>query len=130
MDYYTPDEVAAVETLYRQGEQGGLLVASSFNIPWKHRDQGRFRTLTLVDEFLAGDVDAITTAITDAVARRDTPHAYLILTRAQEAYLNMFFGLAEADWQALLDDLAASSHFEVLVSNPDALVLEFVKTGE
>lgn len=119
MDYISADEFEAVATLYETAEPGALLAASSYNLPWKYRDYERFSYLTLKDEALLGGADAMI----DALRQRQKPFSYLILTRSQGAYLELFYHFSPADWQRLQDSLIASGQFVVVHSSPDALIL-------
>jgi hypothetical protein len=57
-----------------------------------------------------------------ALESRAAPEAYLILTRSQQAYLEMFFNLPETAWQQLQDELLASGRFQRLYASPEASV--------
>ncbi len=119
MDYISADEFEAVATLYETAEPGALLAASSYNLPWKYRDYERFSYLTLKDEALLGGADAMI----GALRQRQKPASYLILTRSQGAYLELFYNFSPADWQHLQDSLIDSGQFAVIHDSPDALIL-------
>lgn len=119
MDYISTDEFEAVATLYETAEPGALLAASSYNLPWKYRDYERFSYLTLKDEVLFGGADAMI----NALRQRQNPYSYLILTRSQGAYLELFYHFSPEDWQHLQDSLIDSGQFAVVHSSPDALIL-------
>ncbi len=122
MDYVTDDEYAAVDYLYQVAEPGSLLVAADYNLPWKYQVYERYRSLTVKDAVLQGDVSAIA----DLIAAKDAPHSYLILTRSQQAHLELFEGETGATWSALIEHLAASGHFAVLYRNADAVIFTVV----
>ncbi len=126
MDYISMDEFQAVAALYESAEPDALLAASSYNLPWKYRDYEVFDYLTLKDEVLLGQTEAVI----EALQGEGNPHTYLILTRSQEAYLELFYGFTAEDWQRLQDELIDSGQFTVVHRSPDALILALQTADE
>ena len=122
MDYVTDNEYAAVEYLYQVAEPDSLLTAAAYNLPWKYRDYEQYRYLTVKDAVLQGDVQSITTLITD----KDAPHSYFILTRSQLTLLELFEGETPQEWSALIENLTSSDQFQVIYRNSDAVIFKVV----
>lgn len=107
-----------MEFTYERAEPGALLAASTSNLPTRYRGYEIYRTMYLEKLVLAQDVPGII----EALDARAAPEAYLVLTRSQQAYLEMFYNLPESAWQALQDALLASGRFQRIYSNPEASV--------
>jgi len=118
MDYFTSQELQAVEYVYQNAPEGSLLVASSTNMPFRYKDYELYKHLFLEKLFLAQDTQAILAEI----EKRDNPETYLILTRSQGAFLEMFFDFPRDGWERLKIELLASGQFVTVFSNPDAVV--------
>jgi hypothetical protein len=117
-DHFTTHELAAMEYTYAQAQPGAVLAASTSNLPTRYRGYELYRIMYLEKLVLAQDV----AGITEAMDARAAPEAYLILTRSQQAYLEMFYNLPATSWQLLQDDLLASGRFQRIYANPDASV--------
>ena len=117
-DHFTSQELAAMEFTYERAEPGAVLAASTSNLPTRYRGYEIYRTMYLEKLVLAQDVPGII----EALDTRAAPEAYLVLTRSQQAYLEMFYNLPESAWQALQDALMASGRFQRIYSNPEASV--------
>jgi len=128
-DYFTSNEVTAVDQLYRVASPGSLLVVASDDLPWKYTryDQYKYRVLSRLPEwtYLAGerpDVRAAVPAIARVLAGRGHTHGYLILTRSQSANLELY-GLAQAGTIRRLEQaLYRSPAFRTVYANRDAAV--------
>ena len=121
MDYYTPQEYQTVETLYEQAPKGAFLAASSTNMPFRHKNYEWYKYTFLEKLILQQDVPAIIAEL----EKRDNPETYLILTRAQGVYLEMFYNFSHDSWNRLQADLLATGRLVVLYSNPDGVVYKF-----
>ncbi len=118
MDYFTSNEVDAVKYLYSIAEPGSLLVASSYNLPWKFRDYEKYDYMPVKDEVLVGDVDAIA----HLMKNKNYAHSYFILSRSQKAYAQLFYGVPYLAWERFVDNVAKSNRFRVIYANEDAII--------
>jgi hypothetical protein len=129
MDWFSPGEVAAVHSLYRAAPPHSTLVAWSSSVPWKYRDYAdhHYRLITenrgwtRSADLAAGSPGQL--AAISRVMRGQRHGAYLILTRSQEAQVDLLglgqSGTVERVWRAL----AASPAFHVVYANPDGIVV-------
>jgi hypothetical protein len=142
IDYFSSEEVAAVQKLYEEAPPGGALIAGSFPVPWRYtgyasHHYGRLSnplrnpykvSVVPFDEDRPLDLGSakksgLIAQIAYRLRPRDGKTTYLLLSRSQTAYLNMF-----SPWkQGTLDDiqalLVASPRFTVTYSNRDAVIL-------
>jgi hypothetical protein len=132
MDWFSPGEVAAVHDLYRAAPPQSTLVAWSTSLPWKYRDYAEHHYRVITDtpgwtrpaSFPAGSPAQLA-----ALARlmRGQPHgAFLILTRSQEAQVDLDGLGPPGTLDRLRRALAASPAFRVLYANPDGMVVTAV----
>jgi hypothetical protein len=118
-DLMTSSEVAAVQELYRIAPEGSLLVAASNNLPWKFEKVEQYDYVPVVDEVLIGDVNAIASIMSDP----KYAHSYLILTRSQGTYAEVFTGLPPGAWDKFVTDATTSPAFKVIFKNADSEIL-------
>ncbi len=118
-DLMTASEVAAVQELYRIAPEGSLLVAASNNLPWKFEKVEQYDYVPVVDEVLIGDVNAIASIMRDP----KYAHSYLILTRSQGTYAEVFTGLPSGAWDKFVADATTSPAFKVIYKNADSEIL-------
>ena len=123
-DLMTSAEVQAVERLYAMAPKGSLLVAASDNLPWKFQDFESYTYLSSSDGSYVGQVGTIATVMDD----RHYPAAFLILTRSQGNYAEVFSGLAPGAWSSFVADVRASPLFTEVYRNVDADI--FVPAGQ
>lgn len=129
MDWFSSQEVAAVQALYRDAPPKSTLVAWSTSLPWKYRDYAEHQYRVITDEpgwSRPAGLPAGSPAQLAALSRlmRGQPHgAYLILTRSQAAQVDLVGlgkpGTLRRVWRAL----ETSPAFHVVYSNPDGLVV-------
>jgi len=124
VDLITPAEVQAVEQLYAMAPTGSLLVAASNNLPWKFQDFERYTYLPASDGSYVGQIGTIATVLDDP----HYPAAFLILTRSQGTYAEVFGGLAPGAWSRFVADVRASPWFTEVYRNGDADI--FVPAGQ
>jgi hypothetical protein len=115
-DLMTAAEVQAVDRLYAIAPSGSLLVAASNNLPWKFKDFEKYTYLPEADNSLVGQIDQITTLMADP----KYPASYLILTRSQGNYAEVFLGLAPGAWTRFVAAVRASPTFIDVYHNADA----------
>jgi hypothetical protein len=123
MDYFTAQEVEAVEHLYRVAAPGSLLLAHNWNLPWRYRDYERYAYIPLEDYLAFNDSDGALRLMEDEAY----PNSYLILTRSQQVYYELYYGLPASSWQRLERGLLASPKLRLIFSNDDSKI--FVLTG-
>jgi hypothetical protein len=119
MDFYTADEVTAVEYLYSAAPAGSRFVTALKSIPGYYRDVEKYTFAPDPDAFLRYNIPAI---LNDMTQEPNTP-SYLIFTRSQKAYAELFYG-ADPGWgEKLQASLLATNLFKVIYSNRDAIVM-------
>lgn len=134
MDYYTPQEVSAVERLYEVATPGSLLLAGSGNVPWKFRDYEKFdydivtepRPWNLID-VVHPDTHAVLANIRRAMAARKRTDAYLIITRSQKAEVDLRALTARGFLDRLERAAAVSPSFELVYGNRDAKIFTLAR---
>jgi hypothetical protein len=126
-DVMTESEVATIQELYRIAPAGSLLVAASNNLPWKFEKFEQYDYVPVFDEGLIGDLGAIANIMADP----KYPHAYLILTRSQGTYAEVFTGLPPGAWDRFVADANASPALKVVFRDQDSEILVLAgRTGQ
>lgn len=122
-NYFTADELAAAEWIYEDAPPRSLIVMGSFNSPMEYRDFERHSIVTLagLDEFrerAPGPADLV------EVERvmRWAPSSYLLVTRSQIEYVDLFRPLPAGSLTNLEEALRGSDRFKVAFENRDARV--------
>jgi hypothetical protein len=124
MEYFTPNEVAAVADLYRVAPAGSLLVAATPNLPWKNTRYEEYHYRPIGDDTLYGRVDELI-----ATMQLYPGRSFLILSRSQEAYAEMILGAPAGDWSAFEKKVMGTGRFLVIYQNQDAQIAEFQKSA-
>ncbi len=125
MDYFTEDEVAALDYVYQVAPRDALLATASPFAPYRNQDLEKYRYRALEGRLFYGDVNHIEELAHETAVylqERRGPAAYLILTRSQQAHAELFNGLPPGAWERLENAFAASNEFEQVFANPDAQV--------
>jgi hypothetical protein len=123
-DLMRPAEVQAVEQLYAMAPYGSLLVATSANLPWLFRDFERYTNVPPGNGVTVGDIGGLAASMKDP----KYPAAFLILTRSQGNYAEVFYGLAPGAWDAFVAGVRSSPLFTEVYRNSDADI--FVPAGQ
>lgn len=123
VDFMTANEHLAMERLYEAAPRGSLLVAASPNLPWKYEHLEWYDYVPVTDEVLVGDSEAILDILRDD----KYPRSFLVLTRSQGAYADVFTGLPPGAWDRFVDSVSASPELRLLYRNADARVLELIR---
>jgi hypothetical protein len=125
MDFFTKEEVTAVEFLYRTAPPGARLVGVTDNVPWRfvHYADYDYDHLESSDVTRAR-VDSIVNDLKSA--RQPT---YLLITRSQFAAGEILEGWPANTEATLRHRLLKSSQFRVLLQNRDATVLELASNA-
>jgi hypothetical protein len=119
MDYFSPEEVEAIQYFYDTAEPGSTLMAGSGNLPWKGEDFTEYRytairSSTLFEEDLSPVIESM------RKSRENGRETYLLITRSSKAQRDMFVepGLLSRYEQLIL----ASDEFEFIFVNRDASI--------
>jgi hypothetical protein len=118
MDYFTTDEVAAVEHLYTVAEPGSQFVALTGTLPWRYREYQTYEYRTVPRIARLTDIPGLVGIMSD----RRFPESYLILTRSQKASAELFIGWPEGTWEGFVSALDGSERFALVFANADARV--------
>jgi hypothetical protein len=116
-----PNEMVAVEALYKMAPPGATLLAMDSHIPWRFTDVDRYdyRSTSFTD-FATGDIGAIQHHFTSNPAG-----GFLIITTAQIEFGIENYGLPP-DWaQTLEAKLTGTGHFKLVYENPDARIYRY-----
>jgi len=134
MDFYTRNELSAVEYLYdlaqpalqsvaQPNTQKPLVVVASYNMPWRYRDDEHFEFLQAkpwsTQSSLTGRT-AFVDELAQAMREPQRPAAYLILTRSAAAELTLMQGLPQESMDLFKQDLGRSGEFRLIYQNADA----------
>jgi len=125
MDYFTPEEVGAVQHAYDVAEPGSLLISPTGNLPWKFQDYEVHDYLVLASntDWIAQNATEVSVAsLVQIMANTKYADSYLIVTRSQYAHAEMFGVLPQHFLERLEQDLRESSEFQVIYSSKDARV--------
>jgi hypothetical protein len=115
MDMATAAEQAGMQELYSIAPEDSLLVAAAQNVFWRFQDYELYHTRIMTDETLALDVPAII----DEMAGSRNGHAYLVMTRAQRASLELQYGMTSRQWETLISRLENSRRLVEVYANED-----------
>lgn len=120
LEHFTSGEIAAVDELYRIAPEGSLLFALTPNLPWKNQRYERYRYKPYGDDATFGDPDLILNEM-----RLYEGDVFLILTRSQQAYVEMILGAKPGEWEAFRQSLLRTGSFDVVYENDDGLIARF-----
>lgn len=118
MDYFTKDELTAVQHLYSIAEPGSLLLSGAENLPWKFQDLEQYRYDRATGKIRRGAIDEIVTVMSN----KKHPNSYFILTRSQRAFAELALGFSGTAWDQFEQTLIASDKFKLVYSNKDAKI--------
>lgn len=127
MDYFTPQEVVAVEFVYNNAEPKSAIIAGAGSLPWKFRDPTMFKHGNIGSGLIQND-DLDSLAERMAASRAQGRESYVIITRSTKATADMFRGLGTGALDRYERSLMASNQFEIFFRNEDATV--FVLAGQ
>lgn len=111
-DYVTAAEVAGVQKLYEIAPPQSRFVSLNKNVAWRYREYDTHRYVTAEKLVLANGRGALVTMMRN----RDRP-TYLLVTRSQLAFEEVFNGRSAVAWQAWRRNLLASGTVEPVFSN-------------
>lgn len=120
MEYFTLAEVEAVEFTYQHAEPGSLIATVTTNLPYKYINYEKYKYVKLEKDLVLGDMVSLFTTLKNP----KYDHAYLLFTRAQEAYVEMYYDPGLIDFEKLENQLLLDPQIKVIYTNPDAKILE------
>lgn len=133
MDYFTPKEVQAVDHLYAIARPGSLLVSASPNLPLGAQDFEKYHYSSLVQLTPPPPQDSLTPAHARAVVtamRARAPYpAYLIVTRAEKAAMELFSEQPTAQVNRWERALVTSGSLRKIYDNGDAQIFVLAPSG-
>lgn len=123
INQFTHAEVAAVERLYELAPRGSLIVAGSGNLPWRsqHYADMDYSTLLRVEQD-RGRAEPRLEDLLSVVQQRRDGCAFVIISRAEMAYVDLLGVWPPGSLQRLRDEVRASPFMEVAYANEDAVV--------
>jgi hypothetical protein len=134
-DNFTQQDLDAVRELYAVAEPGSLLVTGVPNLPWQFQDFEKYDYSALIntsvaDQLIANpaDVSGAVNATYQMMADPKHLNSYLIITRSEVAYIELFQPVPPDSFDRFETALRQSPQFVVLYQQGDALILKpFVK---
>lgn len=118
-EYFTEDEVAAVDWMYLNAAPRSQLVALNPQVAWRDQDITTFAYVGQIDHRHLDEAEEILSYLTPKSGR----DGYLLMTRSQEAYGEMAQGQPPG-WTAEVERmLVGTGEAEVVFRNADATVL-------
>jgi O-antigen/teichoic acid export membrane protein len=122
--HFTTSEVAAVDFVYDRADADTLLIAGSWNTPWRHRSYENISYLPLEEESVtAFQLEDLQTTATDW----NRGEVYVVITRSQRAHFELLLGRDPELFTAIEVELQSSPSFENVFSNSDASVYRYVR---
>lgn len=118
-EYFTEDEVAAVDWLYANAEPRSQLVALNPQVAWRDRDITTFAYLGQIDHRHLDEAGEILSYLTP----KSGADGYLLITRSQEAYGEAAQG-EPPGWTAGVESMiVGTGEAQVVFRNDDATVI-------
>jgi multisubunit Na+/H+ antiporter MnhG subunit len=115
LDLMTSREIQALEVLYQTAPVGSYLVATTADLPWKFEKVEQYQYI-FPETVTVADVEKL---------MRDPKYdqSYLILTKSQGAWEEVFVGMPAGFWDGFVAEVNATPAFSVIYSNPDAEIV-------
>lgn len=122
VNLFTSEEVATVRRLYQIAPRGAQLIAATGNLPWRSQsyDDYKYRTLIRIEK----DRDRAEPRLEDllSVVRGRPSCSYIIITRAERAYIDLLGVWPRGSFSRFEADLRSSPLFEVIFENADGAI--------
>ncbi len=117
-----PGEITAIERLYQVAPKGATLVSITPNVIWRYRDLASYDyKADTLEESAFSTPHAIR-----AVMGNSSVGSYLLITRAQTAYVEIAHGYP-SNWGSEVESrLALQPQFHLIYENPDARIYDVV----
>ena len=125
MNYFSPQEVAASEFLYRTAPQGAQVIAINGNAPrlFVHYNWYLYTSLDSPASMRAAVQRAPVATVVDLAEQAHGHPSYLILTKSQAAEVYLTGEWAPGVYSRVVHDLLASGRFRAVYHNADAMIL-------
>jgi len=123
--YFSQEEVAASEYLYRTAPPGSLIVEGTENYPTLFRDYEYFKYVPIDREPVETRqtiLDQPVEVLSRWMGNPDYPAAYLIITRTQKEEIDTVGYIPRGSLDRIEQTLLESGQFEVLFRNRDAAI--------
>jgi hypothetical protein len=124
---FTAPEVDAVQYLYRTAEPGSLFLTGVSNLPWQFQDFETYRYDSLMNmpewtqlTATPPDIAGVVRGAAWAMRPEEHPGAYLILTRSERAYIDLFQETPPGVYGQFEQAVRSSPLFTRVYSNRDA----------
>jgi hypothetical protein len=122
MDYVTEEELEGINYVYATAPPGSALIIISPNLPLRYMNTEQYFYLPGLQEFYLAEITGVR-ELSQEQANRDV---FVIITRTQKAYAELFYGL-EVGWGDQLEQqLLTASDFKVLFQNRDASIFQYI----
>jgi hypothetical protein len=129
---FTEDEVSASRWLYDTAPVGSMLLSATYDYPWAWRNYERYEYFALEDATASVRRRAARApaATLEALLHHDRrPGAYVVLTRTQEARVDMTGLMRRGTLQRMERALARDPAFVEVIRGPDASVFRLDPRG-
>jgi hypothetical protein len=136
VNLFTSREIASVERVYDIAAPGSVIVAPNPQLPWQSQGVGEYRFKTLDAELEPGAesrpaADSLAAAVVQVVERFSAPAAYVVITRNNREYEELF---GAPEWGTIAElerSLAESPRFRRVFDNGDGEAFAYVSpSGE
>jgi len=125
MEYFTRAEVQAVEYTYSHVKPGSLIATITTNLPYKSINYEKYKYAKLENDLRIGDYVSIATTLKNPKFE----HTYLLITRAQEAYIEMYYSPGVIDLKKLENQLLLDPEVKQVYANSEARLYEITPKG-
>jgi len=121
IESFSPAEVAGMTELYRVAPPGSQFVAVVGDLPWKAIRYEDYAYRPTGAETYYGRKDELVAALSSYSAGP----SYLILSRAQQAYVETILGQPREAWPNFVTDVMESARFTTVFQNGDITIARF-----
>jgi hypothetical protein len=118
MDYFTADEVAAVEYVYAVSGPGTHLVSGTESLPWRYEDYNSDRYSSIERAVRTNNLQMVI----ESMSLPQFPQSFLVLTRSQQAAAELYLGWEPGAWERFDRNVSQSDQFRLVYANEDAKV--------
>jgi hypothetical protein len=122
VEYFTPDDVAAIEYLYDNAPEGALLLSVSENVPWKAEHYTDYLHRTVVRVLREGKGTPVVPLVEDYLREKGKDGAYLIVTDSGIRYLESGGIMTEEGVRQMEADLVAAGVITLVYENQTARI--------
>jgi len=118
-----PDDLAAINALYRIAPSGATLVSVTQEVPWRYTAIDRYKyTFGNEKAFFTDNVGAIVGRVA-----HNTRGGYVLITTGQLVFGEQTYG-QPTDWGTRIErSMTSSGRFVLVYSNPDARIYKYKK---